>query len=190
MSKVKKSEPVESTIPPNLSEYLTEQFTQINNKLSAITLFLEKTIDETKKTEAANELIQQLIHSHNLNKVVEEVRKEFPLPEPTKDSSKSIIIEKHDEFNIRLKGDTFNQKHLIKEASGRWVSDIKLWMIDNDKLDDLLKIFEKNNILFINNIESKESKEPESKESESKESESNEPESELNEFTLDMFREE
>ena len=185
MSKVKKSESVEN--PSNLSEYITEQFTQINNKLSAITLFLEKTIDETKKTEAANELIQQLIHSHNLNKVVEDVRKEFPLPEPTKDSSKSIIIEKHDEFNIRLKGDTFNQKHLIKEAAGRWVSDIKLWMIDNDKLDNLLKIFENNNILFVNNIE-KEPKEPEPKEPEPKEPEPNEPEP--NEFTLDMFREE
>jgi hypothetical protein len=112
------------------------------------------------KQNGSFEIIQQLLTKMDLNSLVSEVRRETdtvnisdqPVEAPRESSSlpKDIVkLLQVDEYSTKIYGKTYNYNHLIKRVSGySWVPKDKVWLVPNDKVQELIGHFDENNVIY------------------------------------------
>lgn len=140
-------ETVQKNIEPArepLSDVKPQEPVQIDPRDNQIKKLLELTDKLTKQNECHIEIIQKLIRQiYNLSGLIPKEVEIVP------EKVKGIRIEKFTETLIKIYGNTYDSRHLIKQIENcTWIQDDKMWTIPTDKLDSIKELFNTNNIVY------------------------------------------
>lgn len=136
----------------------------IKNEIQATKLFVFRNIGGVKgwKTSKNNldavlRFFQSLPNVNVVNKATAAIVAPAPYQQPTSPQSSSgkdqnIYVDKYDDNNIIVKGNTYRIKEKLKEAKlFRWNNIEKGWMTDINNYDKVITLLNNNNVVYVDN---------------------------------------
>lgn len=148
--------PIEEKSLKELFLYLVYEINGLKDSLSELS---NKNEENSQAVNSHIEILQKLINNHipkeQSKSSIEWKSKEEP-SSSKKDQKKSVYLSilEDEEDRVKLSGaGVFDAKEIFKKISGyRWDSINKTWSIPIDGLENLIELFNKNNIIFVNEI--------------------------------------
>lgn len=147
--------PIEEKSLKELFLYLVYEISSLKESFSELS---NRNEENSNAINSHIEILQKLINNHipqeQSKSSIEWKSKEENVPK--KDSKKSVYLSilEDDENRIKLSGSgVYNARDIFKQISGyRWDSMNKTWSIPIEGLESLIELFNKNEIIFVNEI--------------------------------------
>lgn len=147
--------PIEEKSLKELFLYLVYEINIIKDNINELS---NKNEENSLAINSHIEILQKLINNHipqeQSKSSIEWKSRDESVPKKDQKKSVYLSILEDDSSRVKLSGSgVYNAKELFKKIGGyRWDSINKTWSIPLDGLENLIEIFDKNDIVYVNEI--------------------------------------